>query len=196
MVSQTSHPLRPIPLASSRFTSLFPSQGGHDRSEASLIAGPYAIVGGAAHRPRLSVFVGGRLDLELQRADEHLQQAHPGFADEVIADDRFPRIAFIAGGLFGHGVFKLELAIRPPCATRAIEVNRFGEQLVAILSEAIDVDRSAFEWPETAAARFVAQICFLVGRADEHALPRFDHLQSAVARAIALGGAADETLQQ
>ena len=68
MVSQTSHPLRPIALASSRFTSLFPSQGGHDGGEASLIAGPYAIVGGAAHWPRLALFVGRWFDLVLERA--------------------------------------------------------------------------------------------------------------------------------
>ena len=143
MVSQTSHPLRPIPLAGSRFTSLFPSQGGHDGGEASLIGGPYAIVGGAAHRPRLTLFVGRRLDLVLERADEHLQQAHPGLAGEVVADDGFPRIAFIAGGLLGHGVFKLEFSIRPPSAAGAIEVHRFGEELVAVVVEAVDIDRSA-----------------------------------------------------
>ena len=86
MASQASHPPFPIPPARARLTLLFPAQGGHNGSKAPLIAGPYAIDGGAAHWPRLTLFVSRWLDLVLERTDEHLQQAHPGLAGEVVAD--------------------------------------------------------------------------------------------------------------
>src|SRR5262245_23524702 len=156
MASQTSHSPFPNPSARARLALLFPAQGGHNGSKAPLIAGPYAIARRSAHWPRLTLVVGRWLHLVLERADEHLQQAHAGLAGQILANNGFPWIALITGGLLWHGVFKLEVSIRPPHPARAVERDRFGEELVAVFGETIDVDRSAFERPEPAATGFVA----------------------------------------
>src|SRR5262245_22379529 len=57
----------------------------------------------------------------------------------------------------------------------AIEVDGFGEQLVAIAAQGIEIDFAGLHWPEASIAGFVPEIARLVGRADERALPRLVH---------------------
>ena len=69
----------------------------------------------------------------------------------------------------------LEGAVRPPRHASPVEIDRLGEELVAVLAQAVDVDLAALHRPEPAAAGFVAQIAGPIGRADEQALPRLVH---------------------
>jgi hypothetical protein len=60
----------------------------------------------------------------------------------------------------------------------------------------IDIDAPRFDRPEPPAPGLVAQVRALIGRADEHALPRFDDLAPSVTWTITLDGPGNERFQQ
>src|SRR5262249_28079467 len=110
-------------------------------------------------------------------------------------DGLLPRISLIARGLLGLDYLAFEILVRPPRLVCAETMNDFGEELIAITHQCSNVDNAASDAPETTAAGFVAQIRVFVGGADKDALTRLDHLQSAVARTIALSRAREKRLQ-
>jgi hypothetical protein len=75
-------------------------------------------------------------------------------------------------------------------------VRGFGEELVSVAHQGLQIDVAGFDRPEAPPAGLVTQVGFLVCGADEEALPRLDHLHPSVAWPVALDGAGDERFQQ
>ncbi len=71
----------------------------------------------------------------------------------------------------------------------------FGEELIAVTNECDRVDRADGERPVASSASLVAQICGLVRRADENALPGLNDFLPPVARSVTLNRPRDEGLQ-
>jgi hypothetical protein len=72
----------------------------------------------------------------------------------------------------------------------------FGEKLIPVADQSVNIDDTDLDRPEPPAASFVMEISRLVRRADENALPRFDYLLAAVPGAIAFDGAGNESLER
>jgi len=111
---------------------------------------------------------------DVQGLARDLTDGHPGLGLQVLGDVFLPDIGLIAGCLFGRDVPALEILVRPPLFTTIITVHGLGEELVAIAGDGIHVDVAGLDWPEAAAAGFVAEIGVAVGRADEDALSGVD----------------------
>jgi len=69
-------------------------------------------------------------------ADRHLV---PG--DDEIPDVVFPAIGFEPRFLLALDVFRFEDAIWPPRLAQPVKVDGLGKQLIAILGQAVDIDR-------------------------------------------------------
>lgn len=64
---------------------------------------------------------------------------------QVVADVFFPRIGFVARGLLGHDVLALKVFTGPPLLAVAVQLYGFGEELIAIGLERLDVDLNYFQ---------------------------------------------------
>src|SRR5215469_9298938 len=133
--------------------------------------------------------------LDFQRVSRDLQDGRFVLALEKALDFLFTRVGFVPRLLLRHDELAFETGVRPPAEALPIEVHGFGEKLIAVVGQTVDIDDADLDRPEPSAAGLVTQICRLIGRADENALARFDHLLAAVARAMALDGAGHERLE-
>src|SRR6266852_2927670 len=108
----------------------------------------------------------------------------------------FPGVGLVSRLLLRRDMNPFELCVRPPADRFAVKMDCFGEELVAVPHECVDVDMSDLDWPETPPAAFVSEISRLVRRSDEQALPRLEYFLVAVAWTVALDGPGDESLQR
>lgn len=140
----------------------------------------------------------GRSDLRVLKS-----QGAPGDIGDADAREgsdmrgyRFlPRVCLVSCFLFRLDVHALEVSIWPPFRAGAIGLDGLGEQLVAVVTQRLDIDRANLHRPESAPARLVAQIGRLVSCAYEQALARFDRFLSAVTWPISLHGSRYECLE-
>jgi hypothetical protein len=72
--------------------------------------------------------------------------------------------------LLGRGVLDKLGRIKPPGGARAVSNNRFSPKLIAIANQFVNQNTLTPNWPETPAARFVAQVVRMIYRASEDAL--------------------------
>jgi hypothetical protein len=99
----------------------------------------------------------------------YLDAVSPG--DEAL-DLYFPGVGFEARFLFDANILALESFIRPPWLASPIGDRRFGEELIAIGCQGVDVDASDFDGPEAPAASVVAEIRRAIRRAEPRNLCR------------------------
>jgi hypothetical protein len=176
----------PVTLGSSSFCS-FPVQHGQYRSDPSGIRGPKAI----------DAFKIETADGDLKDRCPYPKRAWIGdLTFKKYPDRLLPNIGLVAIGLLDTGVIDLELGIGPPVFARVIGHRRFRQQLVTIALEVLDQNLTAAHRPEPPAAGFIAQIHLLIGCADKHALPRFDHVHTPVRGPVAFDLPGHEHLQQ
>jgi hypothetical protein len=97
--------------------------------------------------------------------------------------------------LLGLDMFALKVFIRPPWFAAAPALASFGKQLVAIVLQGVKIDKAGLNRPKAPAASFVPQINIAIGGADEQALPWLYHLQSPIARPVALHGTRDKRFE-
>src|SRR5580693_4147546 len=106
-----------------------------------------------------------------------------------------PRIVLASLLLLRSEELRLVGRRRPMPVARLEPDHGFREQLLAHLGEPFVVDRRAADWPEAAPACRVFDVGVLIGRADEHALARLDHVVAAERRSISLLAPGDESLE-
>jgi len=126
----------------------------------------------------------GRLDAEgLAR---NLAYQNLALSFEIDADVLLPRIGLVARRVLGHDVVALEILVWPPACARLESHHRFGEKLIPVARQRINIDDASPRRPEAASPSLVAQVCVAVGGADEDALPFFKYILATVTRSILL----------
>ncbi|MCY1359522.1 hypothetical protein D9M69_460980 [compost metagenome] len=103
---------------------------------------------------------------------------------QVLDDGLLPHIGLVALILLSREHLGL-VALHPPGVAGPVTHHCLGPQLIAIRPQALYIDLGASDRPIPAVAGVVLQVFILVGRADEHALPR--HVQHAPPVALAVG---------
>ena len=86
---------------------------------------------------------------------------------EPFADGLFPGVGFVASVLLGLDVLCLERLVGPPLCALSVEMDGFGEELVTVADEGLDVDLPCVDGPEPAPAGFVAEVDGLVCCSDK-----------------------------
>ena len=135
---------RPPSLAIPRLLLQLPSQLFERSGDAALIGSPDA------------------RGFDKQGFASDLPDCHPVLGADVGRNVFFPNVRLVSLRLLRHDVFTFKTLVRPSRHTMPIAIDGFGEKLVAVVRQAIDVDVSAFDRPEATASGFIAQITVAV----------------------------------
>src|ERR1019366_10536119 len=115
----------------------------------------------------------------------------------MLDPDRYqliPRIAIVPRRLLLLG-FPVQVdRIQPPHCASLVLVDRLGPKLVAVAAEFINPNLSTQNRPEPPAAGFIPQICGVIDRSGEYALPRGFDQPLTVWRSEAISGPRHERL--
>src|SRR5579863_8111035 len=84
-----------------------------------------------------------------QRFARNIDHAHARERLDVGRDGVFPSVAFKSIVLLRANLLALKVGVRPPFLAGSVEVNRFREELIAIMTQRLKVDFPNFDRPKS-----------------------------------------------
>jgi hypothetical protein len=116
----------------------------------------------------------------------YFSDRHPRLHSKKRADSFFPKIGFVSLRLLRHDILPFEIFLGPPSHASLVTFDGFGEQLIAIAFQRLNIDIARLNRPEPSTAGLIPQVDCAVRRANKNALPRLDDFLSAETRPIPL----------